>query len=122
MDDTQFRPYHRFVEKRPWGLFTQYTHNQRTTVKIIEVAPGGKLSIQKHQRRDELWVILSPYLCTSIDGAGLVRQVGDEVWVPRGTVHSIENRGSETGKFLEIAFGEFDEKDIERLQDIYGRK
>ena len=49
----------KIVDFRPWGKFTQYTHNQETTVKIIEVAPQQKLSVQRHQKRDELWVALN---------------------------------------------------------------
>jgi len=46
---------------------------------------------------------------------------GDEVMVPKGALHRIEAYGK-TVRVLEIAFGKFDEKDIKRLDDIYGRK
>ena len=113
--------YKKITDNRPWGLFTQYTYNQNTTVKIIEVRPGGKLSVQRHKHRDELWIILSPNLWTSINDTDKLHQVNDEVWIPKGTVHTIENKGRHWGSFLEISFGIFDEEDIERLTDKYGR-
>ena len=115
------RPYKKITDNRPWGIFTQYAHNQQTTVKIIEVRPGGKLSVQRHQNRDELWVILSANLWITLNEEEKVRQINDEVWIPRGTIHTVENRGRYWGSFLEISFGDFDEGDIERLNDKYGR-
>jgi mannose-1-phosphate guanylyltransferase/mannose-6-phosphate isomerase len=43
------------------------------------------------------------------------------VWVPCGATHRLGNIGSEPGRVLEMAFGEFDEDDIERLDDDYAR-
>ena len=28
-----------FKVKRPWGTFTQFTHNEKSTVKILEIKP-----------------------------------------------------------------------------------
>lgn len=114
------------VDRRPWGKFVQFCKNEKTTVKIIEVDPGHQLSVQKHANRDELWVALD---------RGLVALIGDDtifmkdievaeepVWIPRGTVHSIKNANvGLKARFMEISFGEFDEDDIERIRDNYGR-
>ncbi|MBI2660794.1 mannose-6-phosphate isomerase, partial [Candidatus Woesearchaeota archaeon] len=48
----------KFAVEKPWGRFIQYTHNEKATVKIIEVKPGGILSLQSHRKRKEFWVIL----------------------------------------------------------------
>jgi alkylation response protein AidB-like acyl-CoA dehydrogenase len=45
---------------------------------------------------------------------------GDEFFVARGTKHRIM-AGSEPLLVLEIAVGEFDEEDITRFDDKYGR-
>lgn len=122
MDEDRF-----YQEYRPWGRFLQFCENKQTTVKIIEVHPGEQLSLQKHQHRDELWIALDP---------GLVALVGDKtifmkdvsvavepVFITRGTKHSIKNTQLvHNAKFLEVAFGDFDEADIERIKDVYGRK
>jgi mannose-6-phosphate isomerase len=106
------------VEK-PWGYFEQYTHNLPCTVKIITVAPGGTLSRQYHTKRDELWVVLDRGACVELDGEVLYPEVEEKLFIPRETVHRLSSEGGV--RVLEISFGEFDEDDIVRLEDVYGR-
>ena len=106
---------------KPWGRFEQYTHNLPCTVKIITVAPGGKLSSQYHHHRDELWVVLDEGVRVQLDEDVLQPEVGEELFIPRGTVHRLFTGGEEEVRILEISFGEFDEEDIVRLEDVYGR-
>ena len=106
---------------KPWGGFEQYTHNLPSTVKIITVVPGGSLSRQYHHRRDELWVVLDPGARIELDGEVLSPGPGEKLYVPRGTVHRLSAGGEEPVRVLEVSFGEFDEDDIVRLEDVYGR-
>jgi mannose-1-phosphate guanylyltransferase/mannose-6-phosphate isomerase len=108
------------VEK-PWGKFEQYTHNLPCTVKIITVAPGGKLSRQYHHKRDELWVVLDPGAAVELDGEVLHPEPEDKLFIPRQMVHRLWSVGEAQVRILEISFGEFDEDDIVRLEDVYGR-
>ncbi len=107
--------------KKPWGHFEQYTHNLPSTVKIITVEPGGILSRQYHHGRDELWVVLD--LGAEVElGDELLRPAPDEeLFIPRGTVHRLSCCGEHRVRVLEISFGAFDEDDIVRLDDVYGR-
>lgn len=71
-DEAAYRA--RIVEDvRPWGRFRRYPHEDAGSIKIITVDPGGVLSLQYHDRRDEFWVVLDP---------GLEMTVGDRVWTP----------------------------------------
>jgi mannose-1-phosphate guanylyltransferase/mannose-6-phosphate isomerase len=106
---------------KPWGSFKRYTHNLASTVKIITVAPGGTLSRQYHHHRDELWVVLDPGARVELDGEVVEPEVGEELFVPRWTVHRLSAEGDEPVRILEVSFGEFDEGDIVRLDDVYGR-
>ena len=108
------------VEK-PWGRFEQYTHNLPSTVKIITVAPGGVLSRQYHHRRDELWVVLDEGARVELDGEVLHPDAEEKLFIPRETIHRLYCTGSSPVRVLEISFGEFDEDDIVRLEDVYGR-
>jgi mannose-1-phosphate guanylyltransferase/mannose-6-phosphate isomerase len=108
------------VEK-PWGRFEQYTHNLPCTVKIITVAPGGTLSRQYHHHRDELWVMLDEGAQVQLGEEVLEPETGEKVFIPRGTVHRLSAAGEKEVRILEISFGEFDEEDIVRLDDVYGR-
>jgi mannose-6-phosphate isomerase len=115
-------PRDRIVEdRRPWGRFRRYAHAEPTTVKIITVEGGQQLSLQRHEHRDELWVVLDPGLRVQIGDDVHEAAVGDEHLIPRGTVHRASADGPGAARFLEVAFGRFDEDDIERLEDRYGR-
>ena len=111
---------HHFLEQRPWGNFEQFTLNESSTVKIITVEMGQAFSLQKHEKRSEFWKILS--------GEGYIThgevreqvEVGKSYLLPEGTIHRMEATGAPV-VFLEIAFGTFEESDIERLDDKYGR-
>ena len=108
------------VEK-PWGEFERYAYNEECTVKIIAVAPGGTLSRQYHHKREELWIALDPGALVEVDGETSRPGPGDRLFIPRGAVHRLSAEGPETVRVLEISFGEFDEEDIVRLDDVYGR-
>lgn len=111
---------HHFTEQRPWGQFEQFTLNQVSTVKIITVAPGQAFSLQKHSKRDEYWKVIAGTGFITLNDSRTEVQVGTLYAVPKGTLHRMEST-TEAIVFLEVAMGEFDEQDIERLQDNYGR-
>ena len=109
------------TERRPWGEFTQLCLNEPVTVKIITVAAGAELSLQRHRHRAELWVALDPTLRVEVDGRAWRPAVGERVWIPAGAAHRLAAPGAQGGRVLEVAFGRFDEADIERFSDRYGR-
>lgn len=106
---------------KPWGRFEQYTHDLPCTVKIITVAPGGVLSRQYHHNRDELWVTLDAGARVELGEEVVEPAADEELFIPRETVHRLSTVGEEPVRILEISFGTFDEEDIVRLEDIYGR-
>ncbi len=108
------------VEK-PWGEFEQYTHNLPSTVKVITVKPGGILSSQYHHGRDEIWVALDPGARVQIGEEILHPEPGEKTFIPRETVHRLSAPGESPVRILEISLGVFDEEDIVRLEDVYGR-
>jgi mannose-6-phosphate isomerase-like protein (cupin superfamily) len=109
-----------YQEKRPWGSFERFTLNEPSTVKIITVNAGEAFSLQKHKGRDEWWKILEGDGKATIGDKEKNIKVGDEYFVPRETEHRIL-AGKSAVVFLEISFGDFDENDIVRISDRYGR-
>ncbi len=107
------------VEK-PWGEFEQFTLNEPCTIKLITMDAGQQLSLQLHHNRDEEWRVVSGAGFVVIDEEKIEAKAGDEFFIPRETKHRIGG-GPEGMVVLEIALGEFDENDIERLEDDYGR-
>ncbi len=108
---------------KPWGSFDQFVLNTPCTVKILTCAPGQRLSLQRHSHRGELWVALDEGVVVELDGETLKPNVGDEIWLPTGSTHRLSCGASTPHpvRVLEISLGTFDEADIERLQDNYGR-
>ena len=105
---------------RPWGNFERFTLNETTTVKIITVTPNQSLSLQKHDHRKEYWKIISGTGFATIAGEKKEIKEGDEIFFEENVEHRVESADT-TLVFLEIAFGHFDEEDITRLEDKYGR-
>lgn len=109
------------VEQRPWGAFARFTHNEATTVKVITVNPGQRLSLQRHRCRDELWQVLDAGVVVEVDGRRWRPAQGETVWVPRQALHRMSSDAGTPVRVLEVAFGHFDEDDIERVEDDHGR-
>jgi mannose-6-phosphate isomerase-like protein (cupin superfamily) len=109
-------------EARPWGGFTVLDEGQGYKVKRIAVAPGHRLSYQKHTRRAEHWVVVAGVARVTLDDRIIDVRVGETVDVAVGAAHRIENPGREPLLFVEVQLGGYlGEDDIVRLQDDYGR-
>ena len=107
-------------EERPWGNFERFTANEISTVKILTVDAEQAFSLQLHEHRDEFWRVIAGSGTVHVGGTDTEARVGDQFFIPRNTKHRITG-GGEGIKCLEIAFGDFDENDIKRLEDRYGR-
>ncbi|MES2436904.1 MAG: phosphomannose isomerase type II C-terminal cupin domain [Patescibacteria group bacterium] len=105
---------------KPWGSFTQFTHNELSTVKTIFVKAGEQLSLQTHAKREEFWKVISGTPTLTIGEEHIEAQPGDEFTIPAGLQHRIATT-QENALILEISTGDFDENDIIRLEDKYGR-
>ena len=106
--------------KKPWGQFEQFTHNELSTVKVHSINPNSSLSLQYHNNRTEFWKILSGHPIVTIGEITVTAKPGDEFIVKKKELHRIATKDA-TVLFLEICYGDFDEEDIIRLEDKYGR-
>lgn len=107
-------------EERPWGNFERFTLNEKTTVKIVTVREGQAISLQTHEHRDEFWRVIKGFGTVRINGKDTEAREGDVFFSRRGNEHRITG-GPGGFTCLEIAFGDFDESDITRLEDRYDR-
>ena len=106
--------------KKPWGQFDQFTLNEATTVKILSVNKGGSLSMQYHNHREEFWRIISGHPIVTVGENTKIANPGDEFIIDKLQHHQIEAKDDDA-QVLEIAYGNFDENDITRIRDKYGR-
>jgi mannose-1-phosphate guanylyltransferase/mannose-6-phosphate isomerase len=107
-------------DDRPWGSFDLFIQNEPASVKIITVAPNERLSLQRHAKRAEFWHAISGSGEAEIDRETHPLTPGTNAFIPIGSIHRLR-AGAEGLQILEIALGHFDENDIERLEDDYGR-
>ncbi|MGB9868135.1 MAG: phosphomannose isomerase type II C-terminal cupin domain [Bacillota bacterium] len=108
------------VVYKPWGKFTQYVINEPVTVKILEVRAGESLSLQSHHLRSELWVPLDEGARVEKDGIVFSPPAMRGIFIPPGCRHRLLGDGKDC-RVLEVSFGFFDENDIVRYEDRYGR-
>lgn len=109
------------VVKKPWGNFERYTLNEPATVKIITVKPRQCLSKQAHRMRDELWIPLDEGAEMEIGDRKIHPKKEEEIWIPHNVVHRLAAKDKRV-RILEISFGTFDEADVIRYEDKYGRE
>ena len=113
---------------RPWGKMIRFCKNaENVTVKVLYIAYNECISLQRHKKRDQFYFILDPITIVRMNKSGnkifTEAQPGEEFYFHRGNVHrAINTKTYPFARYLEISFGNYDEKDIERIEDKYGRK
>jgi mannose-6-phosphate isomerase len=109
-------------ENRPWGSWHVLDEAEGYKVKRIVVSPGSRLSLQKHERRAEHWVVVTGTATCRVGDDTLVLGPGEAVDIEIGQAHRIANHGDRTLVIIEVQRGAYTgEDDIVRLEDDYGR-
>lgn len=107
---------------RPWGSYESVDAGERFQVKRLIVKPGGRLSLQKHARRAEHWVVVRGTARVTRGNEEFDLAENQSTYIPVGTVHRLENRTTEPLHLIEVQSGSYlGEDDIVRLDDQYGR-
>ena len=110
------------IEERPWGNYHIIAKNLGYQIKEIKVSVNSKLSLQKHHNRAEFWQIINGNCMVIVDEKEYELEDNDSIYIPKNTLHRIENIGSEELVFIEIQLGkDLKEEDIVRIEDDYGR-
>jgi mannose-6-phosphate isomerase len=109
------------VVERPWGSFKQYAFNKDCTVSLMTVSPGQRLSLQSHTGRAELWIIIDEGAVVQVGETERACKAGDEVWIRANEKHRLSCNGRQPVRVLEVAFGNWQQDDIQRYADDYQR-
>ena len=108
---------------RPWGSYDSVDAGPRFQVKRLTVKPGAKLSLQKHAKRAEHWVVVKGTARITRDDEVFDLGENESTYIPVGAVHRIENPGTEPLQIIEVQSGSYlGEDDIVRIEDTYGRQ
>ena len=107
--------------ERPWGSFKQYANNRDCTVSLMTVLPGQRLSLQSHTGRAELWIVIDDGALVHVGEQERLYNAGDEIWIPANEKHRLSCGGKTPVRVLEVAFGNWQQDDIQRYADDYSR-
>lgn len=107
------------VEK-PWGWYQVLWRGPDACLKRLIIRKGEAISVQYHNRRKEVWTIISGSGFLKLDGTEQLIVSGDAITIHQKQQHSAEAVGRDL-VIYELQVGECDENDIVRLSDKYGR-
>lgn len=107
---------------RPWGYYETVDLGERYQVKRLMVKPGQSLSLQRHQKRAEHWIVVAGRARVTRGEDLLILCENQSTFIPLGTKHRLENAGDTPLFLIEVQSGSYlGEDDIERFEDRYGR-
>jgi len=109
-------------DERPWGRYEVLEEQPGFKVKVLEVKPGARLSLQRHARREEHWVVVKGVADVVRGAEELQLRQGEHVHIPLETNHRLGNSGDGPLEIIEVQLGDYlGEDDIVRLEDDYRR-
>ena len=117
---------HAYIKKnthyRPWGNYKNFLRSENFLLKELTINKKSSISLQKHHHRAEHWTVTSGKPRITIGKKIFFISANESVFIPKGTVHRIENVYDEQVKIVEAQLGgTLKETDIVRYKDVYGR-
>jgi mannose-1-phosphate guanylyltransferase / mannose-6-phosphate isomerase len=107
---------------RPWGWYDTIDIGDRFKVKRIQVNPGASLSLQRHIRRAEHWVVVKGVALVICGDESITLHENESTYIPLGQIHRLSNPGKVPVEIIEVQSGSYvGEDDIIRIDDQYGR-
>ncbi len=112
---------HRKVS-RPWGWYDTIDVGDKFKVKRIQVNPGASLSLQKHAKRAEHWVVVKGTAEVTCGDNVMTLKENESTFIPLGEKHRLSNPSTGILEIIEVQSGSYlGEDDIIRIDDGYGR-
>jgi mannose-1-phosphate guanylyltransferase/mannose-6-phosphate isomerase len=106
---------------KPWGNYRVLDQSNVTCVKILRVNPKSRLSLQTHKKRSEIWFPTTNGLRARIGDKLIDLKMFERYEIAPGVKHRLINPTNNPLELIELMLGEYDEEDIERLEDDYER-
>ena len=106
---------------RPWGSYTVLEEGPMFKVKKIVVLPGKQISLQKHSKRAEHWVVVKGKARIQIGESIKELREDESAYVAIGVKHRIMNPYEEAVEIIEVQTGTYlGEDDIVRFTSYFG--
>ncbi|MCX5713840.1 MAG: mannose-1-phosphate guanylyltransferase/mannose-6-phosphate isomerase [Candidatus Omnitrophica bacterium] len=110
------------TEKRPWGSYTVLQMGEGFKIKIVEIDPKKRLSLQRHAKRAEHWVVVCGTAKVTCGSQVKLVHSNESIYIPKFTKHRLENPGDNQLKIVEVQTGAYlEEDDIQRFEDDFIR-
>lgn len=107
---------------RPWGWYDTIDFGKNFKVKRISVNPHSSLSLQKHKKRAEHWIVVEGEAEIICGNKKLKLKKNQSTYIPAQVKHRLSNITNKTLEIIEVQSGDYlGEDDIERYEDFYGR-
>jgi mannose-6-phosphate isomerase-like protein (cupin superfamily) len=110
------------TEKRPWGAYTVLECGNGYKIKLVEIDPQKRLSLQRHRKRAEHWVVVEGKAKVIQGSNERIVHCNESLYIPHGVKHRLENPTKYPLKIVEVQTGSYlEEDDIERFEDDFKR-
>jgi len=110
----------RNIVPKPWGEFRDFAENKgKWHLKALFITKGHQLSLQKHAKRSEFWIVAEGKAKVQKNGRWRVLNPEKTVFIKKGDTHRI--RALTNTVVIEVSFGKHEEDDIKRIADDYNR-
>jgi len=109
------------VIDKPWGFEKIWAFSNREdgyVGKIIHIKDGHRLSLQKHEKKEETILVMNGTLELVLEDGILCLNEGDSFHITPGVVHRFSAASGDC-TLIEVSTKELD--DVIRLEDDYGR-
>jgi len=104
---------------KPWGQEIILEKKRGYWIKKLMVRQGASLSLQSHQDRSEIWLVLAGRVAVTKGQTRRTLDEGEFIKIAKKEKHRLT--GLKDSWILELAFGRVRQNDIIRFQDDYGR-
>ena len=107
---------------RPWGYYHLIEEGPTWKVKEISVNPKSSLSLQRHLKRSEHWIIIKGIATIKLNEEEYKLNENESTYIPIGSKHRLSNNEEFPLRIIEVQCGDYlGEDDIVRFDDNYGR-
>ena len=107
--------------QKPWGSFENFAERKGFWhLKVIKIKKGHRLSLQRHKKRSELWIVAEGKIKALRGNKSFILSPRQTFYIEKDVLHRMEALSNSI--VIEVSFGTHLEKDIERLSDDYQRE
>lgn len=78
------------IVHKPWGRYIILYRGLNYKMKLIEINPGAKLSLQLHAYRSEHWIITGGIALCILGNKSMIFRKGESLDIPVGVKHRLE--------------------------------